>query len=1420
MTQTNQSKTLGICIGASSVKTALLRWDGDSYTVEKAEVTSHECNPKQAFFAILENYRGAFNQLCVTGRKFKDLVDCATITEPEATELALKDFLRHQQAKFNALISLGSENFILYELDTSGNIINVRVSGKCASGTGEFFLQQIRRMNVDVQTAIALAQNSEPYKVSGRCSVFCKSDCTHALNKGIPIGNVSAGLGSMIGEKVLELLHTIEPNNILLAGGVANNNYVVNCLKEKITNLKIVDNANIFEALGAAIYAHTKAIDNNVVSLRAEHQSFTYHPPLKDFLHLVTFKEQPRETAQANDECIIGLDVGSTTTKAVLLRIADNAMLASVYLRTNGNPIKATRECYAALQKQIGATQLQLVGLGVTGSGRHIAGLHALTEGIINEIIAHATAATFYDNEVDTILEIGGQDAKYTYLVNGVACDYAMNEACSAGTGSFLEEAAKESLNIDYLDIQNIALQATRPPNFNDQCAAFISSDIKNASHENIRREDIIAGLVYSICMNYNNRVKGARKIGKKIFMQGGVCYNQAVPIAMAGILQKPIVVPPDPGLMGAFGVALEIKNRINLGLYTKTHFSLAELIGREVTYGKSFSCSGDSEKCDRNCQINIIQLNGKNYPFGGICNKYYNQIHHLNVAKTNLDLVAARQRLIFGDEHVPQTTSTKTIGLLKSFQTNTLYPLYYHFFTQLGLQVLLSDKVDSSGLKKVNSTFCFPVEISHGMLANLLQKKPDYLFLPQILELKVENSLRTAITSQSTCVFVQAEASYLKSAFRDFEPQLINPVLNFANGWDSQADKFIAIGALLGVTNDSAKNAYFYAVNKLKEIFQARKELGDQVLDELAKDPSKIAIVLFGRAYNAFADEANLGVPKKFASRNVYVIPYDCLRYDQEFSMENMGWATGQELLKATRLVKNHPQLFGTYITNFSCGPDSFLVGYFRDIMQTKPSLTLEMDSHSADAGINTRIEAFLDIVDRYRALNLANNTTSDFVPASMTCQNGKMLFIDSDGNKIKLPDKRATVVIPSMGRLIAEAMAAAFNSFGFTSAAVPIPDFKTLMLGRSNTSCKECLPLTVVTGSLLEHLKNRKDDAPILYFMPTTSGNCRFSQYYVFLKNLIAKQKLKNVALFTLSDENNYAGIGAANTLKCLQAIVIADVMDDIRSAILALAINSEEGMKIFEEQWQKILQTANNGFKNITATLKEVAKHLSKIPLKRPLTKAKKVIMCGEIFVRKDNFSSDPIVKSLAQKEIVVLRSPVLEWMLYIDHINNLLLRDNRRWQERLSLFIRSFIINTMETKCKMILATSGLYEYEKIDMAKIVDIGKQFVPEEFVGETILGIGAFFKDIIKHVHGFISVGPFACLPTRIIESILTPESKALGNKRLHFLDNFKQLESFNTLPFISIECDGNPFPQVIESRIEAFCLQVERVKQQSTY
>ena len=1107
---------LGICCGSTTITAVEISNINGSVAVEHVDRRRHDADAKGILLQILDDHdAGKFDQIAVTGRQLRHLLDLSTISEPLAVETALRCSGRNG---YDAIVSAGGETFAVYMLDGLGKIRSVHTGNKCASGTGEFFLQQIRRMGVTLDDAIRFAESEEPYHVSGRCSVFCKSDCTHASNKGVPKGQVIAGLCSMMAGKVLELLSSLSPSHVMMIGGTSLNTVLTRYLKKELEALEVPENATYFEAYGAACWAlenETKVLPHPGHVFRGHNSSFEKHPPLRDSEQLVVFSPPRRGTAMPEDTCILGVDVGSTTTKAALVRAADLEILSSDYLRTNGDPVEAARQCYASILRQLDGTPVDIIGLGITGSGRQIVGLHGQTEGVINEIIAHATASIHFDPDVDTIFEIGGQDAKYTYITDGVASDYAMNEACSAGTGSFLEESAKESLGIETEDIADFALQGGEPPNFNDQCAAFISSDVKNALHEGVARSDIAAGLVYSVCMNYVNRVKGPRPVGKKVFMQGGVCYNRAVPLAMAALTGKEIIVPPEPGLAGAFGVALEVNTRINKGLLQPGAFALGELANRSVSYGKTFTCNGGKEKCDLGCTISRIMVDGKTHLFGGSCNRYYNLRKHLKVDAGHHDLVDRRYRMVF-DTFTADTddlsANARTVGINRSFLTNTLYPLYSTFFTDLGYRVVLPDTVIPEGAKRTKAPFCNPCELSHGFFLDLLLKNPEFLFLPHVSGMKTV----AEDTASTLCPLVQGESFFLKGAFEKelsrgagSQQRILSPRLDFTFDIAHQRNTFSEIGKTLGVSRREAEGAFAHAISVQRELVKEMHRAGREALAEIEKDPDRIGVILFGRPYNSFAPEGHKGIPHKFASRGITVIPVDFLDLDAFDLYDQMYWSMGQMILKGAKFVAEHPQLFGTFVTNFSCGPDSFLIGYFRDLMKAKPSLTLELDDHTADAGLETRIEAFLDIVERHRLLSRPKNVSPDFKSAQGTLIDGKFFAETAEGEQISLKDRRLKLVVPSMGRYGASAFAAACRCYGVNAVGLGAMGEEDLVLGKGNSLCKECLPLQLTTGALLRYLaKGRPEEELTAYFMPSASGPCRFGQYNVFMKNLIEKK------------------------------------------------------------------------------------------------------------------------------------------------------------------------------------------------------------------------------------------------------------------------------------------------------------------------
>ena len=1444
---------LGLCLGASTISIAQLACAPDtSGTAPRIDVTgfathAHEGDPKRTLVKALEQLDlNAFDRIAATGRRFRKFVRLSSIPEPEAVELAYR-FVRPPGIRCPAIVSAGGETFMVYVLDGAGRINNVLTGNKCASGTGEFFLQQLRRMNVPLTEAARWAAVEKPHHVSGRCSVFCKSDCTHATNKGVPKPKVTAGLCKMMADKVLELLKKVEKRNIMVTGGTARNQMMIDYLRGEIPGLVVPELAPCFEAVGAALWA----VENATLPFpgmdrlfATEAASFDRLPALGDFEHMVTFKSVDRSPARPGDRCILGLDVGSTTTKAVLLRTSDNAILADIYLRTNGDPVGASRQCYHGIVRQVLETTtlggISVVGLGVCGSGRQIAGLHALTDGIINEIIAHSTAAVYFDPGVDTLFEIGGQDAKYTYITNAVPSDYAMNEACSAGTGSFLEESALETLGLRMEDIADVALKGSSPPNFNDQCAAFIASDIKNAIHEGVEHENIVAGLVYSICMNYTNRVKGNRPVGGKIFMQGGVCYNRAVPLAMAALVGKPIIVPPEPGLMGAFGVALEVKERIRSGLMRETPFDLQTLADREVRYGKSFTCRGGGEACDRRCEVNMVEVDGKKHPFGGACNRYYNLRQNIRHDTANLDLVHLRQELVFNKFGIAPVKKNaepqrKRIGINRSFLVNSYYPLYSTFFDELGFDIQVPDAPSRRGIDRRGAAFCYPVELAHGFFHALLDvdDPPDAIFLPHFKAVPAsDGNARSEV-----CPLVQGETYYLKTTFGDelaalarTGTRLLTPLIDMQAGLNAAKKPLIETARALGAGRRKSEAAFLKAIARQEACMAEMRSLGLRVLAELEKDPDRIAVVLFGRPYNAYVEEAHMGIPRKLASRGVWVLPLDFLPLDAERSKRHMYWGMGQLILKGARFVRQHPQLFGTYITNFSCGPDSFVIGYFREIMGRKPSLTLELDSHTADAGLETRIEAFLDVLTAYRQLQPGGSESrpgarQPIVPAKTVLDNGTPGVVTSGGNFLPMTDSRVTILFPSMGRIATESLSALFRGAGFRAVAHPPADEKILKIGRANTSCKECLPLILTTGTLLSYINNgKRPDEILVYFMATGSGPCRFGQYAVFMEDLVKKMALPNVALLSLTSDDGYAGMDGEFHKKAWWAIVVSDIVEDIRAMILANAEDPRAGIEVFEEQWGQIQEEiqrqgkpGNGDFSSLEKQLARSAEGFRQIPMKRHPDEVPRISLVGEIFVRRDALSRQYITERLAEKGFATVCSPVAEWMNYTDWlVRQDGFNGKLNFRKKFGLMLKQRVTARYESRINAVLAESGLVHAEPVHIPAIIRNASPYVDPAHSGEAILTVGSAISEIVTHACGVIAIGPFGCMPNRMSEAILsevmTRRAKlatAPGDRRLR-----AALEGTEDLPFLAIESDGSPFPQLITAKLEAFCLRAERL------
>ncbi|MCL2070456.1 MAG: acyl-CoA dehydratase activase [Treponema sp.] len=1416
-------KTLGINIGSTSLKMAL---------VEENRLLWSACTPHEGDFAsaamklIEEGGVPAGIPVLVTGNEGRFMFDAAGTLEPLCVEAALKSLALDA----DAVVSMGGEDLIVYSLE-NGKIINNFSGNKCASGTGEFLKQQLARMDMDLEDIEKVPASAKVYPLSTRCSVFMKSDCTHKLNKREATkDDIVLSLSNLMAVKVVDFLKRakVSQGRVVLTGGITLNPHIIRFIRENAPQIEFIipEAAPVFEALGAAVLAGSSGtpLPEAGKLLRTNEIKFMNMDALEGWRSKVRIFEKTGASVRSGRRYILGVDGGSTTTKACLVDMESEEIVASHYGRTHGDPVKALKECMAIIQEKVlvdtGTKDIDINLVSATGSSREILGVFLETPGVYNEIIAHSVGTSYFDPNVETIFEIGGQDAKYVLLKNSVPIDYAMNEACSAGTGSFLEESAAGDLSIHSAEeIGPIALAADQPLKFGEHCSAFINSDIRKAVQQGASRQNITAGIVCSIVSNYLNRVVGNRTIGDKIFLQGGVAKNPAVPLAFAMLLDKEILVPPSPELMGCFGVALLAKRKQADGLLNEVKLNIDELLGREIGYERVFEC----KSCENLCPIQVLNVSDRKYMFGGRCNKYTNVRKAIKDVEV-FDYVEKRQKLLFEEFAAPNKVSSEqgagskrnfVVGIPRALSVHTLYPLYSWYFHELGIKTFLSEEVAQEGLAKAESAYCFPAEIAHGAVQDCLDRGADFIFLPHFRDMpSYEKNVHA-----NFCPITQALPYYMEKAFPDVDSKKWLPlVVSFKFGEEKALELFQLMNEQLGISEAESKAAFDKAMAKQNECFLAMKKLGIEALEE-ARKAERPVIAVLGRPYNAFTPEANMGIPRKFSSRGFSVVPFDILPFEDEEIFPNMYWFYGQQDVKAASLLKNEENIYLAYISNFSCAPDSFILHYIKWIMGQKPFLVLELDSHSADAGIDTRVEAFLDIIDGYRAKKAEmeaeryDNGWKFVYEPQAVLEERLRLDNSKTGERVNVRgNKRVKVLLSNMGNISSEYLGAAVRTQGINGEALPVATARTVQVARAHASGKECVPSHLVLGSALEFIwseKYRKDELYLL-FVPITTGPCRTGQYYVYYENLFRDMRLENLVVFILSADNSYTELGPNFAKEMWKGIVLSDYLKDIQNSLLTTAVDPHSAIKDFEKSWRRLMLTVEQRPRYLWKELQNLADGLKKIPLKTLVADCPKVLVVGEIYVRRDDFAVGELTELMSERGIVVKVAGISEWIHYLDFVReyalNKLLKLRKRgrrlfskpWRDLKVLTIEKLWKKSVEKKVISILGPTGLIPETPHDMQEIMKYTQEhFVNLELNSEIAVSSGSAAAAMDAGYSGIVNIAPFACLIGRVIEGLFTPWARE------------------RNYPVLSVEVDGNLLPPNIVNKLNIFMVNVLRFR-----
>ena len=857
-------------------------------------------------------------------------------------------------------------------------ILDYETNGECAAGTGSFFDQQVDRLKLRIETAGELVVRTDrAAPIAGRCSVFAKSDMIHAQQRGYQRPEVLKGLCEAVVRNFKGCItkgKRIE-SRVAFIGGVALNAGVVQAMKEqfKLTDRDLIvpKTGAWMGAIGAMLIGMRDAQANQgVISVRGsvrEKPVYPTTPPLS-MEKVVLLRDQESAIPPVPTdpfEVYLGIDVGSVSTNLALVN-ADGDLLHGIYRMTEGRPIDVVREAFSEM-RLVAGSDARVTGVGTTGSGRELIGILVGADVIKDEITAHKTGAVHVSRQylgntgVDTIFEVGGQDSKYISIRDGVVVDFALNEACAAGTGSFLEEQARQ-LGIEIKDeFAELALSASHPLKLGERCTVFMEKELLPYLHQGILKADIAAGLAYSIVHNYLNRVVKRRPIGDVIYFQGGTAYNDAVAAAFSTVLEKEIIVPPHNGIMGAIGAALIAKQAMKSG--RQSQFRGWNLDGVQWAL-REFTCSG----CSNACVIQEFSVDGEKSYWGDKCSDRYRKRPKTDRKSKIADLGKFREQQFTDVSVRPPRRKEKrgVIGIPRVLYFYDRLPFWKTYFEMIGYEVLLSkpsmQDLIHAGVEATAAEPCFPIQTAHGHLLDLLEKDVDRIFLPNVVneEDPVEGIASFVCPWAQTLPLVAIQTQALEG----LREKLLYPNIQFRSGRAFVTDQTMSMARELGASRKENRIAVDAAYMTRNRFLRSIAEKGKSVLNAVGEKELD-CVILLGRPYNLYDAGLNLNIPAKL--RDLYgvnVIPMDFLPLNDvniRSVHDHMYWNYGRMILQAASYANAHPRFHLIYLSNFKCGPDSYIRHYVEQAAG-KPFLFIQLDSHANDAGVMTRIEAFLE--------------------------------------------------------------------------------------------------------------------------------------------------------------------------------------------------------------------------------------------------------------------------------------------------------------------------------------------------------------------------------------------------------------------------------------------------------------------------
>ena len=1330
---------LGVDIGSVNVKLSLI---GESEKIFQLDAEKISTGPRAAVSTLIARLGQGFNldQIVAAGvsGSGKDVIPKELEWAEYSSPLAIAAGLLHFYPDVKTIIQIGGQSSLVIELeDGLRKPWKVVSNPLCAAGTGRFLEQQAYRLDIGMEDFARLALQCEgcPPRIAARCSVFAKTDLIHLQQKGVTVEPMLYALCESVARMVGSLKKGTFVEPVYFVGGVAANKAIAKALNEMLSarnkhQVEVIVPAHYlyFEALGSALLSIGKTSQSVALS-EADVKQRYFEMPRLDFVAA----EDIQAVQKIESECTgyLGVDVGSTSTKAVIVD-EKGKVLAKHYLMTAGRPVDAIKEVFRNLLRY-GGDKAKIAGVGVTGSGRYLIGGFIGADLIKNEITAQTRAGVELDPEAD-IIEIGGQDSKLVIKRNSVVVDYQMNKACAAGTGSFIDELA-EMLGVSVTDGQfaKLAFAAPYTIDLGTRCAAFMGQAVASAQQQGVPLEVITSSLAIGIAKNYLSKVVGNRRLGDKVILTGAVFYNKAVESAFHRELEgKTLTVPEHKEISGAIGAALLAKEEM-AGRESKFK-GFQKVVDSEVTLS-TFTCKG----CDNNCTITRMQMPGEKATYyGSRCDRYDAAAAQAR-QETFFD---EREKLLFG-EYKPDSGTGPLVGIPRALLMYDFAPLLIGFLNALNARCVLTSRSTGEIIgKAVELSYtdsCFPLKLLHGHAAML--DDVDYILYPSAIRL---GEMDGDENQKYSCPLVQAAPFVIRNVL-GFGERLLIPILDFSHGTADVIKNLTDAARKMGFSKSKGKRAALAGIEAQHRFEVDQAALGRKLLEDL-RQSDKLGVVLFARSYMSQDSGANLGIAEKLAQLGVVPIPLDFLPLETvnpKDYQDRPYWYYESKHIAAAVITAAAPQLYGLALTNFGCGPNSFILPMVEDIMGGKPLGELEIDEHAAEAGIVTRLEAFVDTIKGFA------RSASERKVSPEDIYRGVPTVIKSS----------KTFLLPNMSAH-ADVIGAAMEAYGIGALVLPEPNERDLLYANQVTSGVECLPYRVTLGSFLRfYHDNGHGMGKFEAFMAGAYGPCRLG-HYAGEQVRIFKDMGIDLGMRTSVSNNAYQDMDLGFPFRRLffmrlawNSCIAADCLYKLLWRTRPYEKQAGSTDILFEdyirriadrirrkEAFSDLLRQATSDFKSLIDP---------EIP-RKPL-----VGINGEIFLRSNKFSNNDLVRVCENAGLEVVVSPMGEWMKYIlyRHVEDAI-RDRKFLK-----MIGSYIVERIQGHEERSVENHfmDLIDEREPSTAHLLGFSSRWLSPKCGSEAVLSIGSGI-DWMENPKfaGVISVMPHGCMPGGIVAAM----------------------------------------------------------------